>query len=106
MAKYAKGTVPRDIARERIAILLGQAEACRSADPVRAARYVELARDIAARQRIRMTKEQKRSFCRRCGASLVPGTTSRVRVARGRVVMTCTACGNIVRIPLAKKTEP
>ncbi|HJJ35992.1 MAG TPA: ribonuclease P [Methanocorpusculum sp.] len=105
MAKYGKGIAPKDIARERIEILMRQAEACKDTDSARAARYVGHARDIATKQRVRLTRREKRSFCHHCGTYLVPGTTSRVRIARGRVSITCTVCGSVVRIPLSKKIK-
>lgn len=103
MVKYAKGTSSREIAAERIEILLGQARAYRNSDAERAARYVRHTRDIASKQRIRLAPDQKRLFCHHCGTYIVPGTTSRVRTAHGRVSITCTVCGNVVRIPLKKK---
>ena len=105
MAKYGKGIAPKEIARERIGILLREADACKNTDSARAACYVRHARDIATKLRVRLTRAEKRTFCHHCGTYLVPGSTSRVRIARGRVSITCTVCGNVVRIPLTKKTE-
>lgn len=106
MAKYGKGVAPKEIARERIEILFALAKEQNDAgNPDRAARYVEHARDLSTKQRVRLTRAEKKQYCHACGAYLAPGTSSRVRVARGRVSITCTACGNIVRIPLSKRNK-
>lgn len=105
MAKYEKGISPKDISRERIEILFTLARNYRREFPVLAARYVEHARDISTKQRVRLTQEEKRLFCHRCGSYFVFGKNSRVRIARGRVIISCGECGHIVRIPLSKGPE-
>ncbi|MDO5847473.1 MAG: ribonuclease P protein component 4 [Methanocorpusculum sp.] len=105
MAKYEKGVSVKEIARERIGILLGAAEENRSSPSV-SARYVALARAISMKQRVRFTKEQRRSFCRRCGAYFVPGDNLSVRVLRGRVIYTCKSCGAVYRFPLSGGETP
>jgi RNase P subunit RPR2 len=100
MVKTDKGNAAKKIAAERIEILFDEANA---AQKEHADRYVRLARDMAMKQRLRLTRVQKRSFCKKCGAHLVPGENLRVRIQRGRVIHTCTACGNTVRIPLKPK---
>ncbi|HJJ28100.1 MAG TPA: ribonuclease P [Methanocorpusculum sp.] len=100
MAKSDKGSTAKKIAAERIEILFAEAK---TAPSPRADRYVHLARELAMKQRIRLTRAQKRSFCRKCGAHLVPGQNLRVRIQRGRVIHTCMECGNCVRIPLKPK---
>lgn len=102
MAKYEKGVSVKEIARERIVILLRAAKENR-ASPEVSARYVSLARAVSMKQRVRFTKEQRRSFCRRCGAYFVPGENLSVRVFRGRVIYTCKSCGAVYRFPLSEK---
>jgi len=80
------------IARERIAILFGQAQRVYAEDPLLANRYVDLARRISMRQRVRIDREFRRRFCHHCYAYLVPGRNMRVRVHRGNVVVTCITC--------------
>jgi len=58
------------IARERIEILLNMAEKEFRKHPGRSARYVELARKIGTRYNVRLTKEQKRKFCKNCNTLL------------------------------------
>lgn len=90
----------RRIALERMVLLFGLAEkeALQGHGP-RARRYVDLARKIGMRYNVRVPPAYKRRFCKECLAYLVPGVNARVRVGRGRVVITCTACGSIQRLP-------
>jgi ribonuclease P protein subunit RPR2 len=93
---------PKKLARERINVLFREAEAAFPENPERAHRYVALARRIAMRQRIRMDRNLRRRFCHQCYRYLVPGVNMRVRVHRGRVVVTCTYCGSRTRYPLRR----
>jgi ribonuclease P protein subunit RPR2 len=91
----------RKIARERIARLFGLAGTGSAGRQALSDRYVEIARKISMRQRVRIDREYRRQFCRGCSSFLVPGRTSRVRVHDGRVVVTCLVCGTRRRYPLA-----
>ncbi len=96
----------RRIALERMRILFVQAEKEAVLHrPARARRYVELARRIGMRYNVRMPPEFKRRFCKACLAYLVPGVNARFRVGRGRLVVTCTACGEIQRLPYGKEQK-
>lgn len=92
----------RKIARERIGILFGLADEVVRRDPAQADRYVELARRIAMKQRIRLDREYRRRFCHYCHRFLVPGLNMRTRIHRGRVVVTCGYCHRRVRYPLRR----
>ena len=85
----------QDIAKERIDILLDLAEKEFRKNPSRAARYVELARKISLRYNVRMKKEQKREFCKKCNSLLLPGSTASVRLDSKRklLVLRCRNCG-------------
>ncbi len=100
MAQH-KGPSPKKIASERIEILFDQAYRNRF-DPERASRYVSLAREIAMRQRLRMPKEYRRSFCPGCRTYFVPGKNLRVRIQHGKVIYTCGVCGLVTRYPLLR----
>lgn len=104
MARSEKGVPVKQIARERIEILFRLANEKRD-NPVLSARYVSLAREISMRQRLRLSKQQKRSFCKSCGTYFVPGENLRVRVQHGKVVYTCQECGNVKRVPIRKNTN-
>lgn len=87
------------IAAERIERLTDLARAAaKSGDTDRAKRYVELARRIAERNRLRLPKRFKRSTCDACDAYLIPGRNARVRTQDGHVVVTCE-CGHHARYP-------
>ncbi len=62
-----------------------------------ARRYVALARQVSTRHRIRIPKPYKRFYCRKCDSLLVPGKSSRVRLTRGKVSITCLECGSVRR---------
>jgi len=90
----------RRIARERMEILFRLAEEEALAGHVaRARRYVELARRLGMRYNVRVPREFKRRFCRRCLTYFVPSVNARVRVGHSRVVVTCLTCGAVERFP-------
>lgn len=96
----------RRIALERMEILFGRAEQeALHARPARARRYVDLARRIGMRYNVRVPPEFKRRFCKACLAYLLPGVNARVRIGRGRVVVTCTGCGAIQRLPYKREQK-
>ena len=96
----------RRIALERMDILFRHAEqeALRGRT-ARARRYVDLARRIGMRYNVRVPAEFKRRFCKECLSYLLPGVNARVRFGRGRVVVTCTGCGSIQRLPYRKEQK-
>jgi len=91
----------QDIAKERIDILLDLAKKEFKKNPKRAARYVELARKISLRYNVRMKKEQKRKFCKKCNSLLLPGATASVRLDSRKklLVLKCRNCGSAYRQP-------
>lgn len=97
MKERSRNPTTKKIARERIEVLFEQAHLAFPEHPERSNRYVELARRIAMRQRIRITRELRRQYCHHCYAFLVPGRNMRVRVHRGNVVVTCTGCNKKTR---------
>ncbi len=90
----------RRIALERMEILFRQAEReALQGRAARARRYVDLARRIGMRYNVRVPAAFKRRFCKACLAYLIPGVNARFRVGRGRLVVTCTGCGAVQRLP-------
>lgn len=104
MAKAEKGISPKKIALERIDILFERAKEAEN-QPEFSSRYVSLAREMAMKQRVRLTKGHRRSFCPSCHAFFVPGKNLRVRIQHGKIIYTCGVCGAVTRIPLNKKSE-
>ncbi len=103
MKPRSKKPDAKQISRERVAVLFRQAELAFADHPERSNRYVELARKIAMRQRIRIDREYRRRFCHHCSSYLVPGQNMRVRVHRGNVVVTCKLCNKITRYRVVRQ---
>ena len=103
MGRRSQTPESRRLARERIEVLFYRAREFFPENPALSDRCVDLARRIAMRQRVRIPRELRRRFCRRCSAYLVPGSTVRVRVRRGRVVTTCLRCSARRRYRVEKR---
>ena len=97
MKERSRTRVTQSIARERIARLFEAARQAFADHPERSRRYVEIARRIAMRQRIRIDRVLRRQFCHHCHAYLVPGRNLRIRVHDGYVVATCLCCNKKAR---------
>ncbi len=94
----------RRIARERIDYLIERALEYRSIDYELARRYIELAKKIAMKYRVRLRPEQRRVFCKGC---LYPYRSDRmrVRIKKGRVIVTCLNCGRKRRYQIRGRTR-
>jgi len=96
----------RQIAQERIEILLSLARQTVSSNKALSKRYVEIARRIAMRSGVRLGRRRKQFICKTCGTPLVPGVNCRVRVRAEHgthVVVTCMECGSVKRYPAVKE---
>lgn len=89
----------KSIAYERIEILINRARDYIHKDYDLARRYISLAKRIGERYRIKIPKEYKMVFCKKC---LYPYRSDkfRVRVSKSRVVITCINCGEERRVPI------
>ena len=88
----------RDLALQRMERLFVLAGAVHAAHPERSDRYVQIARKICTRTRVRMPRLLKRLFCRHCGSFLTAAAT-RVRLREGVLTTTCLLCGEQMRRP-------
>jgi len=96
----------RKIARQRIDKLFVEAEKAAMKGRMEFAnRYVEIARKIGMKYLVRIPKEHRMKFCRKCGSYLVPGKNSRVRLTKHKVVITCLSCGARKRYPYIKEIK-
>jgi ribonuclease P protein subunit RPR2 len=98
----------RQIARQRIQILFGEAKKVGRSDSKLAMQYVTSARRIAMAAKIRLPTEFRRETCKECNSLFIHGLNCRVRVKQKRephVVITCLNCGNQTRIMLKKKEQ-
>lgn len=88
-----------DVAAERIERLHDLARAAVVDGNIGRSRYyVRLARRVAERNRLQLSREFRRFTCDRCDAYLRPGRNARVRLQDGHVVITCD-CGVHARYP-------
>lgn len=90
------------IAKDRVVYLIKRAEEWKNKDYELARRYVELAKKIAMKYRVRVPRSLKAVYCKKC---LYPYKSGRfrVRVRKGRVIITCLNCGFERRIPVKQK---
>jgi ribonuclease P protein subunit RPR2 len=91
-------TQAKDIARQRMEILFELASLELPFHPERSDRYVQIARMIGTRIRIRMSSQMKKMLCKHCG-SYLSASERRVRLSRGCITATCLKCGKRTRIP-------
>ncbi len=101
MRKSQKPEWQTNIAKERIEILFSQAEKEFKKKPERSRRYVELAQKIGLRYNVRLSKDQKRKFCKKCDTILKPGITSQVRLDKTTktINVQCLNCKKVYRYP-------
>lgn len=98
MAKFRDKKEERRIALERIKTLFSEA---RKSEKY-ADRYVELARKIAMKARVRIPSEFKRRFCKHCYSYFRPGKNCRVRAVRGKLIAYCFKCRKYSRFVYKK----
>ena len=99
MKKYTRNKSDhKRIARERIEELFRQADIIFRKDQSMSDRYVELARKMAMKYKVRIPSELKRRFCSHCHSFLVPGVNARVRTNKGKVVYYCLKCKRFSRV--------
>lgn len=91
------------IARKRIEILFEEAEKIFKKNPSLSNRYIQLARKIAMKVRIRMPKHLKRRFCKHCYSFLKPGINCRVRTKNNKVIYSCFNCKKYTKYPFLKE---
>lgn len=99
----------KQIAQERIEILLDQAMKTIHEDSAFAQRYVEIARKIGMRHKVRIPRRRKLFLCRRCKKLIIPGLNCRVRIQQRRephVAITCMECGHTKRLLLRRGKRP
>ncbi|HLD88607.1 MAG TPA: ribonuclease P protein component 4 [Candidatus Nanoarchaeia archaeon] len=93
------------IAFERINILFEEAKKAFKEDPKLSNRYVELARKIAMKLRLRIPPEFRKKFCSHCHYYLVPGVNCRVRLQKHKVVYYCFHCRHYMRFPYIREIK-
>lgn len=90
---------------ERIEMLFAQASEMFSEDPSLSNRYVELARKIAMKNKVKLSSELKKRFCKKCHTYLVPSVNCRIRMHDKRVIYTCLICSHHMRYPYIEEQK-
>ncbi|MBS3108402.1 ribonuclease P [Candidatus Woesearchaeota archaeon] len=93
------------IANERIEILFSEADEIFKKNPKLANRYVELARKIAMKIKLRMPRKFKRKYCKHCYSYLKHGVNCQTRINKKIVLTYCFNCKKYTRIPFWKKKQ-
>ncbi|MBI1972760.1 ribonuclease P [Candidatus Woesearchaeota archaeon] len=66
--------------------------------PERSHRYVELARKLSMKHRVRLPSSLKRRFCHHCHRYLQSGKNCTVRIRDKKLVIRCFSCKHHTRI--------
>lgn len=93
-----KRSTAREIAKERVRLLVDHALRDALYDDILANSQAKLARKIAMRMRLRLPYEIRQLYCKRCKEFILPGISSRIRIGRSRlkaIRITCLKCGHI-----------
>ena len=90
------------IAKQRIIYLFNEADKIFNSNSELASRYVEIARNISMKYKVKIPSELKKHFCCHCYKYVRPGINLRVRLYRGRLVYYCLLCKKHYRFPYRK----
>ena len=90
----------REIAKDRIEGLFVLADEIYMKSSKLSNRYVEIARNIGMRYKVRIPKELKRRYCKHCYTYLVPGNNCRVRNTNSKMIYSCFNCRKFMRFSI------
>jgi ribonuclease P protein subunit RPR2 len=76
-------------------------EAARNGREDRARRYVDIARGISGKTRVKIPKDRR--YCKSCHLPMLPGINCTVRLSNHRVCMRCDVCGEVRRTPYTRE---
>ena len=88
----------KQAAVEHIRSLFKEAAGIFAENKALANRHVTIARKIAMKLKVKIPPEYKRRFCKHCYRYLQPGVNSRVRVRKGKVIISCLECKKFMRV--------
>ncbi len=96
----AKKRMIKDTSKDAIAILLAQAEENAVSHPARTKRYIEMLWALLKKYKIRLTKDQKKKFCRKCLTFFVIDENAKAifDAKHSSFYLKCGKCGNKRRI--------
>ncbi|MGI0026718.1 MAG: ribonuclease P protein component 4 [Nitrosopumilaceae archaeon] len=90
----------RQIALERMQILIKNAMSNARTNPTLAQRQASLAKKLSTKYRIRMPYDIRINFCKKCKKFIAPGVNARIRIGRSSVKsirITCGFCNHTYR---------
>ena len=90
----------KGMALDRISTLFLEASKEFKKNPERSHRYVKIALRLGAKAGVRIPKEYRRNYCRKCKNYLLTGVNSKVRTRNGNVVISCLICKGHRRIKI------
>ncbi|MEW6528803.1 MAG: hypothetical protein AB1391_02860 [Candidatus Micrarchaeota archaeon] len=90
----------KKICEERIAVLFNEAQRTFAYHPERSKRYMQLVFAIVHKNKVKLTKEQKLSFCRKCFFFWRPGKSVSIDFdnKNKRIMYKCNSCGYVRKI--------
>lgn len=97
--------VLKQIALERMTLLIQSAISNARNEPELAQRQAMLARKISSRHKVRMPFELRMNFCKKCKCFIAPGIGSKIRIGRSKIKsirITCMFCGHTYRKIIAQ----
>jgi ribonuclease P protein subunit RPR2 len=100
-----KSETKRQISLERIKTLFNQAKHEFSNDPRLSNKYVNLAKKIAMKSKIKMPSIFKRQYCKYCYSYLMQGKNVTVRTTTKTITYTCMNCNRYTRIGYKQKPK-
>ena len=95
----------KEIALERIEILIHHAISNARTNPKLSQRQALLARKISMKHKVRMPYHLRMVFCKKCKSFIAPGIHSKIRMGRSSVKsvrITCYFCGSTYRKIIAQ----
>ena len=95
-----KQQIAKEIAKERIYILIANALHELKGEDNLANAYARLVKKIAMRLRLRLPYEIRQLYCKGCKQFISPGKSARIRIGRSNtkaIRITCLKCGHVYR---------
>lgn len=98
----------REIALERMKILVQTAISNARSDPELSQKQAQIARRISTKHKVRMPYELKLAFCKKCKLFIAPGINSKIRMGRTSIKsvrISCNFCGHTYRKIIPKTSS-
>ncbi|MBW2991437.1 ribonuclease P [Candidatus Woesearchaeota archaeon] len=87
----------RKLALQRIEHLFKEAGKAFKSNPKLSNRYVQLARKIAMKYKVKIRSPLRKRFCKHCYRYIKPGVNCRVRLGQKQVIYFCHECKKFMR---------